>query len=186
PFIRGMAADAIGLLAHPKDSPIRRGREAVPAILKAMHDKDVGTRSAAINTLSSIRPAPSVAFPALLEALDDRDVHVQGAAARAIRDYGLDAATLLPELRKRFEAATGERRLLLAGLLWSLTHDAEPVLPLLLERLKQSNRRIVYGLFFDVSFIVDQLGGEALAEVGVEALPEVRKLLDDPNEWVRL
>ena len=59
-------------------------REAVPALIKTMDDKDVEVRGAAVFALGEIGPAARAAVLALTRRLKDDDADIRKAAALAL------------------------------------------------------------------------------------------------------
>jgi HEAT repeat protein len=70
-------------------------KEAVPALIQALGDEEVGVRFGAAWALEVIGPEAVEAVPALIQALEDQDRGVRWAAARALKaitgqDFGGD------------------------------------------------------------------------------------------------
>ena len=67
----------------------RIGPEAVPALVVALQDKDARARQAAIGSLSQIGLASRLALPELVQRLEDTDEPVRNSAAYALSTLGL-------------------------------------------------------------------------------------------------
>jgi HEAT repeat protein len=75
--IRLFAAQSLGEIGD---------KAAVPFLVNALNDADVGVRRAAITTLLGMKPITEPAISALETALKDRDEFVREAAAEALKD----------------------------------------------------------------------------------------------------
>jgi HEAT repeat protein len=119
PHDRQEAAQALGA----------KGAEALPAIRKALKDKDWRVRRGATDALAQIGADAKSEMPALVEALKDKDAWVRDGAAVALGKIGRDAKDAAKALAK---AATDESvwvRESAMGALRSVTTDKDILLP---------------------------------------------------------
>ncbi len=93
PKVAWYAAGALGAIGPP-------AAEAVPALIKALGDKDGSVRATAAEALGKIGPAASKAAPALLTALRDQAPLVRETAARSLVNIRAPAEELVPALTK--------------------------------------------------------------------------------------
>jgi HEAT repeat protein len=84
PFVARIAADGLARIGAP----------AVPALIVALRDGDVQTRTGAARALSLIRPQEAV--PALCAALDDTSAAVAYYAEEALEKMGVGLALFWP------------------------------------------------------------------------------------------
>ena len=82
-------------------------REAVPAVIKALRDRDDQVRSGAAATLGN-GGRLSIELPALTEALKDPAPAVQLSAVRAVARLGPAAKSLVPALLARIDTTTND------------------------------------------------------------------------------
>jgi hypothetical protein len=80
------------------DSLGRIGRDAVPALIKAMSHPDAGVRAQATHALALIGADAKPAVPELSRALNDENEEVRRGAARALGQIGPAASAAVPAL----------------------------------------------------------------------------------------
>jgi HEAT repeat protein len=85
-----------------------QAKDAVPALVKCLKDKDFNVTSAAAWALGAIGPAASDAVPALTEALEG-DYFVQSAALLALGQIGPGAKSAVPAIVKVLQNPRAER-----------------------------------------------------------------------------
>ena len=73
----------------------RIGKEAVPALIVALKDQNAGVRNSAVYTLGRIGPEAKEVVPALIAALKDKDDGVRSFAAEALGRIGKEAVPAL-------------------------------------------------------------------------------------------
>jgi len=141
-------------------------RQALPALLEALEDKEWWVREAAEGALRKIGPP---ALPAPLEALKDKDWQVRWAAAEALGRIGDLQA--LPALLEALKDKDWQVRWAAA---WALGEIADPqAIPALIQALK------------DEEWLVRQAAAEALGKIGPPALPALLEALKDKVWWAR-
>ena len=91
PRVRAGAAQTLGDLG-----PV--AREAAPALVKALADRDATLRLNAAFALGKIRASPDLAVPALSQLLHDSNEEVRMYAAIALKKFGAQAALAVPGL----------------------------------------------------------------------------------------
>lgn len=83
PGLRERAAHALAMICDPD------AEEAVPALVKALEDKNPKVRMTAASALGGIGSAAREAIPALERALQDKDENVRACAAVALKEIRL-------------------------------------------------------------------------------------------------
>ena len=78
-------------------------KDAVPALIKALKDKDFNVRRSAAAAVGKIGPAAKDAVPALIEALKDKDIYVRIGAALLLSRIGPAAKDAVPALKAMSE-----------------------------------------------------------------------------------
>ena len=69
--------DEVGLMGA-------KAKDAIPALIEALKDKEWNVRLRAAEALKKIGPKAESAVPALIEALNDEDVHVSAIVKEAL------------------------------------------------------------------------------------------------------
>lgn len=93
-FKRGRAAHALGILKDPA---------TIPALIKALHDKNMTVRNFVVRALAAIGEP---AIPDLIQALKDQDQDVVGRVAQLLKiitkqDFGKDVGKWEDWFKKR-------------------------------------------------------------------------------------
>jgi HEAT repeat protein len=104
PMTRVSAVEDLGHLAEVK---LDDAKPAIPALLKALKDRDAGVRRAVIAAMEKIEPEPKDYVPALIDLLKkERDSNVRLLAVRALGQIGppaKSAVSTLKELQKEIQ-----------------------------------------------------------------------------------
>jgi HEAT repeat protein len=175
------AAQAGGVapvLVRPGDGPAKppppaAQPSAVPALTKAVRDRDVRVRRAAAQALGLIDPPAKDAVPTLVAALQGRDVVLQSRAALALAHIGEDA---VPALREALRAKAPAVRRRAAEALQYAGAPAAAALPALVQGLRDD----------DLVVRCHALGALGrLGQDGKLAVPVLVGALKDDNRFVR-
>jgi HEAT repeat protein len=113
--------------------------EAVPALLKALWDRDLSVRRRAARELGRLRRA---GIPALFGALRSPEKAVRRRAAWAFRQFGPEASAAQDLFRKALEDEHGGVRRVAAGALGRIGPPALPAVPALRAALKDANLEV--------------------------------------------
>jgi HEAT repeat protein len=81
-----------------------RAEAAIPALMATYSGKDDELKGRALYSLGGIRRQPGVVVPFLIEATHHAHVSVRDAAARALGEFGVEAESALPALKKLAQA----------------------------------------------------------------------------------
>ncbi|MCT7979578.1 HEAT repeat domain-containing protein [Laspinema olomoucense] len=146
------------------------GTPAVPLLITALQDADVGVRGGAAFALGSMGSDAESAIPSLIAALNDSAESVRLDAAVALRRIGTPAVEALatalqhPEIEVRRGAAFA-----LAG----IGATAEPAIAPLINALQDPDERLAWN------------AAVALRAIGSPAVPALKEALTDENPQVR-
>ncbi len=149
------------------------GEPAIPALMKALQDKNLLVRRSAAQVLAKIGPP---AIPDLAQALNNPNADVRSSAAYALGGIGAEAITALPQLVPLLQDSNPDVRSSAAEALGGIGAEAQTALPQLVPLLQDSNAD------------VRSSAAEALGGIGAEAqtaLPQLVPLLQDSNANVR-
>jgi hypothetical protein len=169
----GLVIPRLGPAAVPLAPALRRRLARVPLDAPGLNERAVPLLSA-LATLGDVESVPAVLR--LLRGMPDglrRDDTVTEAAVRALGAFGGAARAAVPELRGLLETGCAVAA---AEALWSVTGDAEAVLPVLLRELTgtRSGRRR------RAAAVLGRLGPAARP-----ALPELREMAGSGDAWAR-
>jgi HEAT repeat protein len=151
------------------------GAPAVPALTKALGDKDARLRRTAAYALGLIGPKAGGAAHVLTEALDDAEADVRALAAKALGRIGADAKAALPKLEEALKEKDARVRVNAALALYQVGGGTAG-LPVLMEALADTQPH------------VREQACAALAVLGVKAAPAgalLRKAATDKEARVR-
>lgn len=98
PQVRGRAAAIIGRIGPP-------AKEAVPALIATLEDKNSQTRAEVLFALAAIGPDAKAAVPAIVQSIQDQDINVRYGACYALGKIGPAAVTAKPELTENLTQA---------------------------------------------------------------------------------
>jgi len=146
----------------------RRGKAAVPALVKAVADTSVPRRRAAAYALSNIGPAAKDATDALIRALTDQDAHVVWYACQALERVQPDPRMAVPVLVAVLGRKEAEPVARAAEALGSLGEAANKAIPLLLKTAKAGEERVRYACVTALARIgIDGTTAQGLAALQV-------------------
>lgn len=182
-------------------------KKAVPVLAEALKSADLETRKEALEAIAGIGPVDGETTPALLQALTDSDAGIRKGANQALAKVGATAAPQLikaldhkeksvrhqamellggisPASNETLEAFTAKLkgedpvlRIKSAGALWKAKHEADPILPVILEGSKSADLDIRH----EANVVLFQI--EPLPK---EGLVIVREAIKDKDAGIRL
>jgi HEAT repeat protein len=150
------------------------GQPAVPALIKALQDRDPQVRAAAATTLGKIGPAASAAAIALMRAIGDKDANVRSQVVQAIAKIGKKA--YVPYFITALNSSRKWERYSAVHALRAIGKDAAAAVPALIRVLEDKD------MWMRVN------AASALGYIGTPsapALPSLVKSLQDPEPTVR-
>jgi HEAT repeat protein len=149
------------------------GEPAIPALMKALQDKNLQVRRSAADVLIHIgRPA----IPALAKALKNSDANVRRSAALALRRIGAEAKTAVPLLVPLLKDSDAKVRSYASSALGRMGAEAKTALPDLVPLLKDSDANVRSS----AASALESMGAEAKT-----AVPDLVPLLKDSDASVR-
>ncbi len=183
--------------------------EALPDGLKALQHPDPDVRYRAIELLQRLGKVGKFAIPQLREALDDKNAFIRLKAAEALWEIERPKAiTLLPIVQEAMRHRTPLVRVRAARVLGMMKEDAADGVPWLIKGLRDDDLEVkmeciqVLGDLGptaadaapslmnlskeDDFFLVEPLVGAALGNLGVDAIPILRRGLKDTPAKKRL
>jgi HEAT repeat protein len=152
------------------------GPPAIPDLAKALNNPDADVRSRAASALGGIGPEAKTALPQLVFLLQDSNAKVRSSAASALGGIGAEAKTALPQLVFLLQDSNAKVRSSAASALGGIGPEAKTALPQLVPLLQDSNADVRSS----AAFALGSLGPEAKT-----ALPQLVSLLQDSNADVR-
>lgn len=153
------------------------GDKIVPALSEALGDTDANIRIFALKILEHFDSNTKLAIPAMIKALEDPDRIVRIAALTPVASFGEKAIDAVPILEKWIDDDVELARVSAAGhILMIDPSKAEELLPVLLKALESDD----IGIRCQTAWLLGQLG-----ELAKEAVPELKRLLNDEDLFVR-
>ena len=149
------------------------GEPAIPALMKALQDKNLLVRRSAAQVLAKIGLP---AIPDLAKALNNPDADVRSRAAYALGGIGAEAKTALPQLVPLLQDSNADVRSSVAYALGGIGAEAKTALPQLVPLLQDSHANVRSS----AAYALGGIGAEATT-----ALPQLVPLLQDSNPDVR-
>ncbi len=153
------------------------GSRGVPALIRALEDKEAKVRRAATFGLGQVGPRAYEAVPALVKTMEeDADSLVQSFAAEALGNIGPEARSAIPNLKKALKSKNEELAINSALALWKIEKDLSGIT--VLGNAVESGRTI----------LVRRTAARALAEIGSQAKDAIPSLiigLKDKESMVR-
>src|SRR4028118_533274 len=149
------------------------GEPAIPALMKALQDKNLQVRRSAADLLRQIGPP---AIPALAKALKNSDANVRSIAAYVLGNIGAKAQTALPQLIPLLQDSNAKVRSSAASALGRIGAEAQTAVPQLVPLLTDSNAKVRS----NAASALEGIGAEAQT-----ALPQLVPLLTDSDANVR-
>jgi HEAT repeat protein len=153
-----------------------RAAPAIPSLMVMLEDKDSGVRAASASVLGSIGPEAGIATAPLVEMLKDKEPGARRASAQALGSMGADARTVAGPLISLLNDSSCAHEAVRS--LRKLGPDAiRPVLPALIQMLKQEDRRQGHQVM--------QLACELVWQSEQAPGPSLQTLLNDKSVIVR-
>jgi HEAT repeat protein len=166
-IVRKNAARGLGIIGPAAGESVSK----LCALLKGDESQQVRREAAA--ALGMIHARPEESIPALLQAFKDSDEWARMRAISATGYFGPDGKDALPTLAALLEQPAGQRTNAGVTALGAMQMIGEPAKPYLLKALNNKVSR--------------SLAVEGLGSMGArEAIPEITKLLKDPDAGVRI
>lgn len=151
-----LAKSAVPALLKALDDPLMRypsmkalqsispGRvpEAMPILLKMLHDPDRDVRHTAAATLAKVAPTENETLPALLKALQDPDGFVRYKVVFALQELGPAAKAAVPNLIEALSDSDRNVRRQVAEALGIFGPDAQSAVPALVAALRDQDIRV--------------------------------------------
>lgn len=152
---------------------IRQGM--LPALRKLLHDERWEVRTATLVMLERANERARPALRLIVERMEDANADVAKAAAAAFRAVGV-ADFCLPDIERLLNHRRQDRRLLMLGVLQRMGVQASATLPLVTQRLGDSD------------WVVREAACETFIAIGFDdsCLPEVRRLIQHQDREFRL
>ena len=163
PVIRQNAAGILGRIGP-------RAKEAIPALEQALSDED---KAFSWTVKSALRKIKKVTVEDLIDSLNDKDVIIRSRAAMALGDKKNQAISAVPAL---ISCMNDEKAAVRKNASIALAKIGIDALPLLRQALSSPDYRIRK----NAAFALGGMGSKAKA-----AVPDLKKLLQDPNSKVR-
>jgi len=135
PRVRVAAAQVLGDLGPA-------ARNAVPALVEALRDRDPTLRRNAAFALGKIRAKPALVVPALAGLLSDRNEEVRMYAAIALKKFGSQAVSAVPDLIAALTDRNWQVRDRAALALGAIGKKQGGVVPALEEALQDEHRYV--------------------------------------------
>jgi HEAT repeat protein len=151
-------------------------REAVPALVKRLKDREPSARARAAEDLGQVGPEGRDAVPSLTEALKDPDGRVRVSAAEALTEVGGEASVAAHALAGALAEKDVQVRRDAAVALWRMGPEAKAAVPALAKALKDEDRDVRR----DVAATLWRVGHGAAA-----AVPSLCNALKDDDREVR-
>lgn len=158
-----------------------RAAPAIPALVKALEDKNKFVRWASARTLGRLAPRKAKeAVPGLMRLLNDReDLSVRITAANAIERFGPDAKEAVPLLARVINRGDKEYIIAVMHTLQGIGTEAQPALPNVAWILR--NRALPSSVRVEAAQTLGRFGRFAKAQ-----LPDLREIMvRDRDEDVR-
>lgn len=153
------------------------GDETVSAMAQALKDPDADLRIFALKILDALGNKAEPALPAIIEALEDPHRIVRICALEPVASFGAKAQQAVPILLKwigsddKFSHVSAIGHILMID-----PSKADELLPILVESLGSED----YVIQCQAAWLLGQLG-----ELAVEAVPALKRMLDDEDSSVR-
>ncbi|MCH9776814.1 MAG: HEAT repeat domain-containing protein [Planctomycetes bacterium] len=153
------------------------GDNIVPTLSEAIGDPEPELRILALKILEHIDKNTEPALPAMIEALEDDHRIVRICALAPVASFGAKATDAVPILEKWIDCDDQFCHVSAIGhILMIAPSKTDELLPVLLKSLESDD----FGIRCQTAWLLGQLG-----ELGKEAMPELKRLLDDDDSSVR-
>jgi HEAT repeat protein len=207
PSERRDSALALGNMAAGNKFDAERAKRAVPALARAMKDKDENVREFAAFALGNIRADPEISIPALIGGLQDNGSSVRKRSAEVLRGLGGEAQPAGPALLDALRDQDAGVREEAAKAVGEIVHDPRTAVPALADAFKNfptgsyafagalaKYRQGALGAVPTLVEILQERDGARSADaalvigtIGPEAVAAVPALIDalkDPNRYI--
>jgi len=168
----GRSGPSARVIMNNKADP-DRAAVAIPALIKALRDKDTEVRQAAAHALERMGQRAAAAVPALVDALDNNP-ELSPFVANALGAIGTKASAAIPSLAAKMREKNPRQQYLYA---WTLAQIGPKSLPPLTKALK------------DRDATLQKLAADALGRMGLGAEPalsDLALLVGHKNESLRV
>ncbi|WP_417379453.1 HEAT repeat domain-containing protein [Gimesia sp.] len=153
------------------------GDEIVPALIEALNDPDFEIRILALKILEHFDGDTEPALPAMIEALTDSDRNVRMCALEPVASFGEKAKKAVQILEKWIGSDDEFSHVSATGHILMIDPTrSEELVPVLLKSLESDD----FGIRCQSAWLLGQLG-----KIAKEAVPSLRRLLNDENSFVR-
>tara|TARA_R110002095_G_scaffold89232_4_gene77873 strand:- start:2892 stop:3509 length:618 start_codon:yes stop_codon:yes gene_type:complete len=153
------------------------GEEIVPALIEALEDPDTDLRILALKILEHFDGNTEPALPTMIEDLEDDHRIVRICALTPVASFGEKAIDGIPILEKWIGSDDEFCHVSAAGhILMIDPSKADELVPVLLKALESDD----IGIRCQTAWLLGQLG-----EIAKEAMPALKRMLDDENSSVR-
>lgn len=165
------------LAVAARESLSQAGEVAVMPLTEALKDNSPSVRFLAISTLADLGPNTSAAVPALLETLQDEVPELRSASIVALSRSGAEVKTLLPAFVRAMSDKAVTVQLDAINAVASFQADAAPATDSLTHLLKNNEQWVRSS----AAFALGQIGPQAS-----EAIPTLKETLADASAHVRV
>jgi vesicle coat complex subunit len=155
------------------ESLVGLGKPVVPALVRALKDKNPSVRSSAAIALGKMGVQATSAVPSLSHALQDENLEVRRSAAIAMGKLGRPA--LVPYLVVKLQSPDASVRYSATHALSRFGADAKPAIPQLTKAIQDNNHAVRFGA-------VNAVGN--LGTIAIPTIPSLVKALQENDESV--
>lgn len=169
--VRSYAADALGDMGTYRDAADLPLEKAVPALQKALSDRDYRVRVSAAMALSRIGPRSAPALRQLIRLLDDEEWAVADAAVRAVAQADPSGVESVPALVKVLANRKHDLREFVCNELKAMGVKAKTAIPALIKQLEAdryswyAGKAAADALIAIVSYDKRKLGEDPAADI---------------------
>jgi HEAT repeat protein len=165
PDIRTNVVQALGSIGPP-------AKKAIPLLIAALDDIDVGVSAEAAAALGNIGGSNSAIIKTLIESMSTKKKHVIHSAARILGRLGVSEHAFIDKLIKMLKSSDYSSRLVAAGSLFYIGPAARKAIPTLLEMMKSKD-------VHERTMAVQALG--AIGPEARKAMPTLLEMLKSKN-----
>src|SRR6516165_4913011 len=150
PDERVSSALALGNMAAGSKRDVERAKPAVPALARAMKDKNKEVREFAAFALGNIRADPGTLVSALTEGLQDKESSVRKRSAEVLGGFGGDAQSAVPVLVEALGDQDDDVQRQAAEAIGKIGGNVWILVPALLNAFKNSNNSQAADVLADI------------------------------------
>lgn len=176
-LVRALSDKDESLAVAARESLAQAGEPAVLPLTKALKHESSSVRFLAVSALADLGPHTSAAVPALLETLNDEVPELRSAAIIALTRSGAEISTLLPAFVKAINDKVVTVKLDAINAIAAFQAEAAPAIPPLIKLLKDEEQWVRSS----AAFALGQIGPAA-----TEASPALQEALKDSSAHVRV